>query len=90
MACVCVWAARPLVDALGGLQEASVIGFFQRLISLCDEGGGPLDALLAVGDLLREFPKPQCLQRRAKEKPENVVVRLDQIIKPRMCDGVLI
>lgn len=61
-----MWAVRPLVDALGGLQEASVIGFFQCLIGLRDEGRGPLDALLAVGDLLGELPKPLCLGRKAK------------------------
>ena len=38
-----------------------MIGFLQRLIGLRDEGGGPLDALLAVGDLLGELPNPLCL-----------------------------
>lgn len=41
-----------------------MIGFFQSLIGLCDEGRGPLDALLAVGDLLGELPKPLRLERQ--------------------------
>lgn len=40
-----------------------MIGLFQGLVSLCDEGRRPLDALLAVGYLLRKLPKPLCLER---------------------------
>lgn len=38
-----------------------MVGFLQRLIGLRDEGGGPLDALLAVGDLLGELADPMRL-----------------------------
>lgn len=55
-----------------------MIGFLQCLIGLRDEGRGPLDALLAVGDLLRQLPKPLRLERKA-----NSAVRLDQIINAR-------
>lgn len=40
-----------------------MIGFLQGLIGLRDEGRGPLDALLAVGDLLRQLAQPLCLER---------------------------
>lgn len=43
-----------------------MVGFFERLIGLHDEGRGPLDALLAVGDLLGELPEPLRLERTAK------------------------
>lgn len=55
-------AAWPFIDALGRLQEASVIRFLQCLIGLCDEGRGSLDALLAVGNLLGQLPKPLSLK----------------------------
>lgn len=58
--CCHVW---PLVNALGSLQEAGVIGLFQGLVGLRDEGRRPLDALLAVGYLLRKLPKPLRLER---------------------------
>ena len=45
-----------------------MIGLFERLVGLRDEGRGPLDALLAVGDLLGEFPNPLCLERTANAK----------------------
>lgn len=47
-----------------------MVGFLQRLVGLRDEGGGPLDALLAVGDLLGELPNPLCLEKDGKEKSE--------------------
>lgn len=40
-----------------------MVGLLQRLVGLRDEGRGPLDALLAVGDLLGELPKPLSLGR---------------------------
>lgn len=61
-------APWPLVDALGRLQEASVIRFLQRLVSLRDEGRGPLDALLAVGNLLGELSKPLSLETLGQRK----------------------
>lgn len=42
----------PLADAFSSLEEASVVGLLERLLGLSDEGGGPLDALLAAGYLL--------------------------------------
>ncbi|TNN37335.1 hypothetical protein EYF80_052501 [Liparis tanakae] len=65
---------RPLVDGLGGLQEAGVVGFLQSLIGLRDEGRGPLDALLAVGDLLGELPNPLGLGKGAKYQSENMTI----------------
>lgn len=60
---MCGGSVRPLIDALRSLQEAGVIGFLQGLIGLRDEGRGPLDALLAVGDLLRQLAQPLGLER---------------------------
>lgn len=51
-----------------------MIGFLKRLIGLRDEGGGPLDALLAVGDLLGELPNPLCLGRMAKGSMRTVLL----------------
>lgn len=45
-----------------------MIGLLQRLVGLRDEGGGSLDALLAVGDLLRQLPEPLRLQGTANGK----------------------
>lgn len=42
----------PLTDAFGCLQEASMVCLLEGLVGLSDEGGGPLDALLAAGYLL--------------------------------------
>lgn len=42
----------PLTDAFSRLEEASVVCLLESLVGLSDEGGGPLDALLAAGYLL--------------------------------------
>lgn len=42
----------PLTDAFGRLEKASVVCLLESLVGLSDEGGGPLDALLAAGYLL--------------------------------------
>lgn len=90
-----VW---PLVDALGRLQEAGVVGLFQGLVGLRDEGRRPLNALLAVGYLLRELPKPLRLERRTNGQSEVWVPSCSdgssqwciKIIKPRLeCWGLL-
>lgn len=47
----------PLADALRRLEEAGVIRLLESLVGLSDEGGGPLHALLAAGDLLGELPQ---------------------------------
>lgn len=47
-----------------------MIGFLQCLVGLRDEGRGPIDALLAVGDLLRELPKSLRLARKANSTRE--------------------
>lgn len=46
------WPGSPFGDTLGGLEESGVVRLLQGLIGLGDEGRGPLDALLTVGDLL--------------------------------------
>lgn len=56
-----------------------MVGFFQRLIGLRDERRGPLDALLAVGDLLGELPEPLCLWRKGNAKRS---LKPDRTIKP--------
>lgn len=38
-----------------------MVRLLERLVGLSDEGGGPLDALLAAGDLLGELPQPHSL-----------------------------
>lgn len=44
--------ASPLTDAFSCLKEASVVCLLEGLVSLSDEGGGSLNALLAAGYLL--------------------------------------
>lgn len=61
---------RPLIDALGGLQEAGVVILLQRVVSLCDEGRGAFNALLAVGDLLRQLAEPLRLPEVKKQKKQ--------------------
>lgn len=56
----------PIADAFGRLKEASVVRLLQSLVGLSDERGRPLDALLAAGDLLGQFPQPHGLARRDK------------------------
>lgn len=47
-----------------------MVGLLQGLISLRDEGRRPLDALLAVGYLLRELPKSLRLERMTNGERE--------------------
>lgn len=47
-----VLATSPIASAFCRLEEASVVRLLQSLVGLSDEGGGPLDALLAAGYLL--------------------------------------
>lgn len=46
------FAPLPLAGAFSRLEEASVVRLLERLVGLTDEGGRPLDALLAAGYLL--------------------------------------
>lgn len=54
----------PLGDILSRLQEPRMIILLQRVFRLGDEGRRPLDALLAVCNLLSEFAKPHHLEKR--------------------------
>lgn len=45
--------SSPLTDAFSCLKETGVVALFEGLVGLSDEGGGPLDALLTAGNLLR-------------------------------------
>lgn len=60
--------SSPLTDAFSSLEEASVVRLLERLVGLCDEGRGPLDALLAAGYLLGELPQPHGLGRRQRTR----------------------
>lgn len=61
---IIIFARSPLTDAFGSLEEASVVRLLESLVGLSDEGGGPLDALLAAGYLLGQFPQPHGLARK--------------------------
>lgn len=58
----------PLTDAFSSLEEASVVHLLERLVGLSDEGGGPLDALLAAGYLLGQLPQPHSLGKRERTR----------------------
>lgn len=58
----------PLTDAFSTLEEASVVHLLERLVGLSDEGGGPLDALLAAGYLLGQLPQPHSLGKREQTR----------------------
>ena len=61
-----LFSPSPLTDAFSRLQEASVVRLLESLVGLSDEGGGPLNALLAAGYLLGEFPQPHSLGREKR------------------------
>lgn len=44
-----------------------MVCLLESLVGLSDEGGGPLDALLAAGYLLGQLPQPHGLDREKKD-----------------------
>lgn len=65
----------PLTDTFSRLEEASVVTFLEGLVSLSDEGGGPLNALLTTGYLLCKLPQPHCLDTNMTRREMNVLIK---------------
>lgn len=64
----------PLSDVLSSLQESRMIILLQRVFRLGDEGCRPLNALLAVCNLLSQLAKPHHLEQKHGERYMSVLL----------------